>query len=315
MTSPTSLPVKLPLMTVRCDACGVAPTLDIPVRAIYPPGTIFPEKSKEEIRKEEEERKKQKETLGPSVRLVGNLFIVYPLEDITDSSLRRYKSKFKVAPRVECLICYAKRFLLAALTPNSGVLPVNVYDGIRVIEVLQTWPQFAKEVENILPTEVYTNRPAGSELREWARSFVRITAEAQREAWINELRLQQPPSENIWGSLRSFMSRKEYKKAGHLLWAAHEESMDLLKTRGAISTPEPEPIKRSRGRPSRPALKAALAFLVEVKMRELETRKQPVSQLRALRDIVPIIKSACQDILSDVRNEPHAVASRLRKYL
>ena len=305
--------VDLPLMQVRCSACNVFPSRDYFARAIYLPGTVFPDKSEEE-KKAHEERQKQG-VREASVRHVGNFFLVEPWEDLTDNQLIKYRTLFKVDPRVECLVCYAKRLLLEALAPQSSLVPIFTDGGDRVFEVFRTWPGLAKEVESIHSTKVFTDKPAENEMKEWARSLIRIVAVAHREAWLYERYRQQQPSGCDLGPMRSVMSSKEQEKARHLLGEAHEESWRLLEGRGIAILHGREIVKRPKGRPSRPALKAVLKLLVQVKIRERKARGAPISKLSALLKVLPILVSVCYDLRDEFLDNPAALRMRLRQYL
>jgi hypothetical protein len=308
-----SSPVKLPLMTVPCSACNNSPSDDIPVRVIYPPNTSFPAKTKKEIEAAEKRLKEKKRT--PSLSQIGDFFLVEPWEEITVNSLAKYRALFKVTPRVECAVCIAKRILIELAAGKSRINIFHVDTGQRITDALWGWSAIVQEVGSVSTKEVLRGKLAHNEIREWARSLVRIVAVDQREAWIYDCYRRQRSSEDVLYWARSVATSEEQEQIHKLISAVHEESLLLLRTQGIATLQRRPPVKRSRGRPSRPALKVLLKLLVNLKLRELEARNKSTSKVHALLKVLPIVVRDCYDLREDFFRNPAALAMRLRNYL
>jgi hypothetical protein len=205
--------------------------------------------------------------------------------------------------------------LIAVAIGKAPGIPFHADIGGVVINALWKWPEFAHEVGTVTTQEVLRGNLAHSEIREWARSLVRIAAVAQREAWIYEYHRRQQSTETVPNSLRSVMTTEEYDQVDKLLWEAHEESIDVLQRQGDSLQNDRSQKRRPRGRPSRPALKAVLRLLVKMRIREQKARKASPAKLRALLTVLPIVGKVCNDLGDECRQNPAALAMRLRNYL
>jgi hypothetical protein len=295
-----TLPDSLPQMMVPCSSCRSNPTPENPVRALFPAGS--------ECRKAPHGSDVKRES-------VADFSWIVPWQDVTNGNLIKYKRVFGLSPLVECSVCVGKRILIAVTTRKAAVIPFHADIGGRVINALWAWPELAQELGTVTTEEVLRGKLAENEVREWARSLVRVAAVAQREAWIYEYHRRQQSSGRGLDLLRPAMTSEEETQIRKLLSDAHEESLELLQTQGVAILHGRAPKKRSRGRPGRPALKAVLRLLVKVKLRNQKAREVATAKVGALLKVLPIVVSVCRDLREDYLQNSAALAMRLRQYV